>query len=151
MTSRDFLYCKHLHFQKMFLNPRGGKRLHLKNHFTEEEKRKLSESKKGAKNPAWKGGISFKPYCAKFDIAFKHRIRAKFGFECFLCGKSTKENCRALCVHHVNYNKACGCDEDKTCQFVPLCIRCHNKTNANRDFLQALIMEMLKPFEAWNE
>jgi hypothetical protein len=101
----------------------------------------------GANNPAWCNGISFEPYCIKFNDEYKNCIRNLFGNECFLCGKTEDNNGRALDVHHVNYNKDCGCDETK-CICVPLCHSCHSKTNSDRDFWQCLIMEMLKPFEA---
>lgn len=97
----------------------------------------------GEKNGMWQGGISFEPYCTKFNIAFKNYIRTKFNNKCFLCGKSTKTNGRKLDVHHVNYNKACGCDDDLTCQFVPLCRCCHIKTNGNRDYWKKKIMRKL--------
>lgn len=94
----------------------------------------------GGKSGTWQGGISFEPYCVKFNNMFKNYIRTKFNNKCFLCGKSTKTNSRKLDVHHVNYNKDCGCDGDLTCQFVPLCRCCHTKTNTNRDYWKKKIM-----------
>lgn len=94
----------------------------------------LSKHKIGENNSAWKGGISFEPYCPKFNFAFKEYIRNKFGRIYFLCRKTETENGRRLSVHHVNYNKDCGCgDDDTTCQFVPLCISCNSKVNGNRN------------------
>lgn len=115
---------------------------------SEEQKAKIGTAQKGEKNHNWLGGISFEPYCTKFNEEYKDYIRNFFGNICFLCGKTTKENCKALCVHHVNYNKQCGCDGTK-CFCVPLCLSCHSKTNSDRDFWQALITEMLKPIEVW--
>ena len=103
----------------------------------------------GDNHPAWKGGISFKPYCMKFNKAYKNHIRNLFGNECFLCDMTPEMNGAALSVHHVNYNKSCGCDKTK-CICVPLCMGCHSKTGTNRDFWQALIMEMLKPVIVWS-
>ena len=91
----------------------------------------------------WKGGISFEPYCIKFNNAYKESIRELFDRKCFLCGNTEEDNGRKLDVHHVNYNKECGCDGSK-CVCVPLCRSCHMKTNGDRDYWQALIMEMLK-------
>lgn len=116
--------------------------------WTEEAKALISVANKGENNGNWKGGISFEPYCIKFDEEYKSYVRNLFGNECFLCSKTEPDNGRKLSVHHVNYNKDCGCDETK-CLCVPLCIRCHVKTNTNRDFWQYLIIEMLKPLEAW--
>jgi hypothetical protein len=88
------------------------------------------------------------PYCEKFNEVYKQYIRNLFSNVCFLCSKTTEENARKLDVHHVNYTKDCGCDGAK-CICVPLCIKCHTKTNFDRNYWQTLIMEILKPFEAW--
>jgi hypothetical protein len=111
--------------------------------FTEEWKANMSAAKKGEKHPNWQGGKSFEPYCVKFNNAFKEYIRSKFGHKCFLCPTTQAENGRKLSVHHVNYNKNCGCDGDETCNFVPLCDSCHNKTNCNRDYWQKIITDKL--------
>lgn len=103
-----------------------------------------AKNHKGEKSPAWKGGISFEPYCHKFNSAFKEYIRNKFGRMCFLCPTSEEENGERLSVHHVNYNKDCGCDDDETCQFVPLCRSCNAKVNKNRDMWEAKIKAMMK-------
>ena len=91
-----------------------------------------SKNRNGENNPSWQGGISFEPYCTKFNNEFKEYIRNKFGRICFLCQKTEEENRQKLSVHHVNYNKDCGCDDDETCQFVPLCNSCNSKVNSNR-------------------
>lgn len=95
------------------------------------------------KNPAWKGGISFEPYCPKFNEAFKESIREKFGRVCFLCPTTEEENGRKLAVHHVSYNKDCLCD-DSDCEFVPLCLECHGNSNHDREYWEAVIMEKLE-------
>ena len=110
---------------------------------TEEVKRKLSKANKGDKCHFWKGGISFEPYCIKFNKDYKEGIRERFERKCFLCDMTEEGNGRALDVHHVNYNKDCGCD-DTVCICVPLCHSCHSKTNGNRDYWQTLIMQKLK-------
>jgi hypothetical protein len=112
-------------------------------HPSDKTRALMSVANKGEKNCNWKGGISFEPYCVKFNNAFKEYIRAKFGYTCFLCPTTQAENGRKLSVHHVNYNKNCACDGDKTCQFVPLCVRCHSKTNGNRAYWQKLITDKL--------
>jgi uncharacterized protein YifN (PemK superfamily) len=121
-------------------------------HHTDESKHKLSEGskgnknrgdQKGDKNSQWRGGISFEPYCVKFNEEFKEYIRSKFGHKCFLCPTTQAENGKKLSVHHVNYNKDCGCDGDKTCNFVPLCKSCHTGTNTNREYWQKRITDKL--------
>jgi hypothetical protein len=115
----------------------GGKK------HTEETKTLMSIAKKGNKHPNWLGGISFEPYCIKFNEAYKKIVRDKFNNRCFWCGLSKAENGRALSVHHVNYNKQCGCDKTK-CICVPLCARCHARTNGNRDGWEKLLAKKIE-------
>lgn len=112
----------------------------------------------GKKNPNWKNGASFEPYCYKFNEQFKQYIRTKFGNVCFLCGKTEEENGKHLCVHHVDYRKSCGCvntkeekkSDDSSCQFVPLCISCNSKVNFNRDLWERRIKnEMKNKLNGW--
>lgn len=84
---------------------------------------------KGENSPVWKGGISFQPYCIKFNNKFKEHIRAKFDYKCFLCGAS--EDVRKHGVHHIDYNKNSICN-GKGWAFLPLCVKHHAKTNWNR-------------------
>ena len=93
----------------------------------------MTKHRRGKDNANWQGGTSFEPYCQKFNNEFKEYIRDKFGRICFLCPKTEEENGQRLSVHHVNYNKNCGCDGDETCQFVPLCRSCNSKVNKNRE------------------
>ena len=102
-----------------------------------------AKAKTGEESPSWRGGISFEPYCIKFNNAYKEYIRELFERKCFLCGVSKAPNGRKLDVHHVNYNKDCGCDNTK-CICVPLCRSCHSKTNGNREYWQEMIMLKLK-------
>lgn len=97
----------------------------------------------GEKHWNWKGGISFEPYCPKFNDSFKESIREKFNRICFLCPTTEKENGQKLSVHHVNYRKDCLC-EDITCEFVPLCKSCHSKTTNNHEYWKKEIMNKLE-------
>jgi hypothetical protein len=135
-----------------------GNKYNLGKHLSEETRKKISEAKKGEKNYSWKGGISFEPYCPRFNNEFKEYIRNKFGRICFLCGKTEEENGKKLCVHHVNYDKNCGCAEtdkdkkadDKTCQFVPLCNSCNSRVNTNRNLWELRIKnEMKNKLNGW--
>ena len=73
-----------------------------------------SISRKGENNHAWKGGISFEPYCPKFDNEFKERVRAFFGYTCQMCGHVWIEGEEKLAVHHVNYNEMVCCNSIET-------------------------------------
>jgi len=90
----------------------------------------------GENCPAWRGGISFEPYCPKFNNEFRERVRTYYDYKCILCGKTQEHNGRKLSVHHVNYKKEACCDEDIPRYFVTLCVSCHAKTNNNREKYQ---------------
>jgi len=87
------------------------------------------KSQCGPEAPNWRGGISFEPYCEKWNEKFKERIRDKFGRKCFLC--PTKKDRIKLCVHHIDYAKNSICN-GKEWAFVPLCQSHHAATNWNR-------------------
>jgi hypothetical protein len=110
---------------------------------TEETKVNMSAAQKGKNGNNWQGGKSFKPYCEKFDEAYKQLIRNKYENRCFWCNMTTEENGRKLDVHHVNYNKNCGCDETK-CICVPLCMRCHGSSGSDRVGWQEKITKKLE-------
>lgn len=111
-------------------------------HHTEETKRHQSFIMKGRMirelNPNWRGGISVGKYCFKFNNDLKERVRAFFNYECVLCGKSTTENGRSLSVHHVNYDKMLCCNNN-IIKFAALCIKCHTKTNHNREYWEKVL------------
>ena len=86
----------------------------------------------GNENPNWKGGISFLPYCEKFNKDLEERVRDFFGRCCYLCAKNEMDNGRRLDVHHVNYDKMVCCNDVKPL-FVPLCQSCHVKVHNDRD------------------
>lgn len=102
-------------------------------HHTEKSKKLISESHKGEKCSAWRGGISFEPYCSKFDRKFKERVRAFFGRICVECQKTEKENMKRLTVHHVNYDKMMCCNDVKPL-FVAVCSSCNSIANGDREY-----------------
>lgn len=97
----------------------------------------------GDSNPMWKGGISFGKYCPLFNESLKRSVRNFYNNRCFLCGKTKDENGCNLPIHHVNYDKDCLCHS--SCEFVPLCQKCHGKTGHNRQYWEDLIMHYLYP------
>ena len=96
----------------------------------------------GKRSGNYKDGISFLPYCEKFDENLKERVRDFFNRCCYICGKSEQEQIeemisngkrpiKKLDVHHVNYDKMVCCNDVKPL-FVPLCHSCHMKTQKDR-------------------
>jgi hypothetical protein len=131
------------HKAKISLTNSGEKHPMFGKHHSKETKANMSAVQKGKNGNNWQGGKSFKPYCEKFDEAYKQLIRNKFDNRCFWCNMTTEENGRKLDVHHVNYNKNCGCDETK-CICVPLCMRCHGSSGSDRVGWQEKIMKKLE-------
>lgn len=116
---------------------------------TEEFRMKASEmsrSKTGESASRWQGGISFEPYCEKFNDKLKESVRDKFDRKCFLCGEDEDDDMK-LDVHHVNYDKECMCN-GKECEFVPLHRGCHTRTSGNRELWERLIINVLW-YEGW--
>lgn len=95
---------------------------------------KREEYPEGGLEHVWKGGVSKQPYPFEFDNELKKEIRSNFGFECSLCGlpeeKQFDRYNRALTIHHIDYNK----QNISIGNLIPLCQKCHGKTNYNRDF-----------------
>ena len=90
------------------------------------ESRTVSESVIGENNSRWKGGVSFEPYCNKFNNFFKEAVRRRDDYICQLCG--CNQNGRKLDVHHIHYDKS-DCWPD----VVALCRSCNSKVNSNRN------------------
>lgn len=103
----------------------------------------MGVSQKGEVNPAWRGGVSFEPYCQKFTKEFKERIRAYFDYTCIEC--RTPQNGSKLRIHHVNYDKMVCCNETKPL-FVPLCQSCHSKTNFNRPYWERHFTDIINQY-----
>ena len=83
-------------------------------------------------------------YCELWCEELREYIRDKYNRICYICGKTEEENGRKLDVHHVDYNKDCGCD-DTECILVPLCKKCHGKTTfGDREMWEDIIIKMLE-------
>lgn len=85
----------------------------------------------------------FGKYCSKFNETIKERIREKYNRTCILCPTTEQEHVdkwgEKLPVHHIDYNKHCGCDGNE-CRLVPLCKECHGKTGSRRAYWEQVIM-----------
>lgn len=118
---------------------------HLGKTHSTETRRKMSEVHRGDKCNLWKGGISFEPYCPKFNKSFKNRVRAFFNHICVECGMTRKENKRELDVHHVNYDKMMCCNDVKPL-FVALCHSHNTIANSDRGFWEDWYTEIINEF-----
>jgi len=97
----------------------------------------------GEDSPHWKGGISFEPYCPKFNSRLKERIRNRDNRTCVLCGKAEIRNGRRLSVHHIDNDKLQGCDGKKW-YLCALCRSCNNKKDTlMKEFL--IVANMASP------
>jgi hypothetical protein len=105
---------------------------------TEEWRKMRSEMSRGEKSYAWRGGISFEPYCPEFNRNLKERVRDAYGRRCYLCLTTEEENKRRLSIHHNDYNKMQGCGK-RPWNLLPLCHRCHARTNGNRWYWFSLL------------
>ena len=114
-------------------------------HHTEETRRKISEAETGKKHYNWQGGVSYAPYCPKFNNQLKEKIREKYGKVCFLCGKTEGENGERLSVHHIDGDKMQGCN-GKQWSLVPLCHSCHSKVqhDKNRKLNNELLFKLVQ-------
>ena len=92
----------------------------------------------GEKCNFWKGGVSFEPYCPKFNSKFKKRVRAFFKGTCVMCGCNQKETKRSLDVHHVNFDKMTCCNSTLPL-FAALCNPCHRWVTAHREEAEEML------------
>ena len=92
------------------------------------------------KHPMWEGGISFLPYCSKFNDDLKESIRERDNRTCQYCGY--KENGEKLSVHHIHYDKE-NCNPD----LISLCRVCNSKANTTREQYEMLFMNKLNERE----
>lgn len=97
-----------------------------------------SNDMRGEKSPSWKGGLSFEPYCSKFNFEFKERVREFWNRKCGICSKTEKENGIRLSVHHCNYEKMVCCNNVAPL-FITTCKSCHAKTNNNREYWEEML------------
>ena len=95
----------------------------------------------GKNSPSWQGGISFEPYCPKFNESLKETIRNNYYRKCALCGKL--ETTKKHSVHHIDYDKSQGCN-GQDILMVPLCTSCHGKTSgkAYRQYYETLLTKI---------
>jgi hypothetical protein len=123
-----------------------------------EHCRKNGDAHRGERSGVWKGGISFLPYCYKFNDRRRKATRKFYNNTCICCGKQVTENIvgnkqTELSVHHIDHDKDQGCN-GKPFNLVPLCQACHAKEMWNekeyRDYINKTLREGFK-WGIWNE
>ena len=107
-----------------------------KNKYNNDILARISEGRKqycGEKASNWKGGLSFEPYTKDFNKRLKEQIRIRDGYTCQGCGTTMNSKGRRLSVHHIDYDKS----NIDNLNLISLCIKCHVKTNSNREYWKA--------------
>jgi len=99
-------------------------------HVSKEHKEKSSKGwfKKGQTPHNFNNYSSREPYSVDWSKTLRRSIRERDKYICQLCKEPQGD--RALCVHHIDYNKK-NCDPDN---LISLCLKCHIKTNQDREF-----------------
>jgi len=103
-----------------------------------EERVEKLRMRRGPLSTNWKGGISFLPYCNKFNNDLKNFIRNRDNNICQKCGKTTIENKERLSVHHIHYDKE-NCNPD----LITLCRICNINANKYRDWYEIYYLRKL--------
>jgi len=97
--------------------------------WTEESRKKLSESKIGPNNGNWQDGKSYEPYSIEWNERLKQKIRERDNYTCQICNNPGNN------VHHIDYDKR-NCNP---VNLITLC-RSHNlKVNSHRKKWQRLL------------
>jgi 5-methylcytosine-specific restriction endonuclease McrA len=99
-----------------------------------KSKRCPSCARKVEHNPNWQEGIGKLPYSFKFNDKLKYEIKQRDNYTCQICYKKGKH------VHHIDYNKQ-NCKRNN---LITLCIKCHPKTNFNRDYWYAYFTYLME-------
>jgi len=112
---------------------------------------KSSAAHQGMLYSEWEGFACRKEYCPAFDDTCRESNRDKYDRRCFLCGLNESENItstgkhRKLSVHHVDMDRAQGCNGIKW-KLVPVCMHCHG--GAHNDMVMDRIVYLLN--NVWN-
>lgn len=129
--------------------------------FTDKQRKNVSDGLKKfrADNPGiwcgidarnWKGGVSYEPYCSKFNNGLKQQVRDKYnncdfmsGLPDYICNIMKSGKVQKLAVHHVDYNKMQGCDGSRWL-LIPVSRSNNSMFNRNCDFWEKLICYALE-------
>jgi len=91
---------------------------------------KIFAYKNPKNHPNYIEGRSLSKYSSDFNKKLKETIRKRDKNKCRKCNIKQKNLKRKLSVHHIDYDKK-NCKENN---LISLCLRCHLKTIANRNY-----------------
>lgn len=100
---------------------------------SKETRYRMSQSKLGSKNPNWKEGISVEPYTVDWTKTLRRAIRERDKYICQVC------NQYGCSIHHIDYKKK----NSNPNNLITLCLKCHTKTNFNRENWISYFMDKL--------
>jgi len=95
-------------------------------------------------NKGWHHHSHIKNLIRIYPVIFKkigELIRKRYNYICQVCGKYQKN--RKFDVHHIDYDK----NNNKRINLIILCLKCHRKTNHNRDYWYAYFKYIIKSKE----
>jgi ribosomal protein L28 len=99
---------------------------------TDKERKLISKNHAdvtGKNNSQWLGGLNDYKYTPDWRKIRKLAIEY-YGDICYRCGSKNH-----ICIHHIDYNKK----NNRLGNLIPLCLKCHLKTNFNREFWERII------------
>lgn len=99
----------------------------------EQKKRQELNTPKKENHPNWMGGISNGEYGLDFNKKLKETIKESYNFTCQHCFSTRLD----LDVHHIDYDKT----NNSLDNLIPLCKKCHGKTNYNREIWTELFLK----------
>lgn len=118
--------------------------------FSDETRLKLSNSRRGSRNPNWRGGITERRYPDVFTIKLKENVRNKYYRCCVLCLKDESINGRKLSIHHIDFNKG-NCIPKN---LVPICNKCHGLVSHDRIYSEqylTILKEGEEGYHVWKQ
>ena len=89
----------------------------------------------GEVHHSWRGGISFEPYGIEWTDELKEGIRRRDDHTCAISSDVWQVGQVKFHVHHINYDKI----DNRPENLITVSASCHGKTNANREYWQALL------------
>lgn len=97
---------------------------------SEAHRMKSSATHQGISYDEWESFATNSQYCPKFNEACRESNREKYDRRCFLSGITEEENSQKLSVHHIDMDKAQGCD-GHAWKLVPLCRKLHSTSHTS--------------------